>query len=220
MTTVIAQILPLAIAVALSTVPIIATILILLSDAKPLVSIALLIGWACGMAIILTALTIGVALIPAATPARNDTTVGVIRIVLGTALLIYSIGKWRTRSKGPSAAPRWMDALGRITSGGAFGFGAALALRPKNIVLSFAGAIVIGDASLPMGDVFIVVLIFTLIGVSTVAAPIIGHFSAPEKTKQPLDATRNWIVRSGSSLMLAVALMVSAIIIGSGIAIL
>ena len=220
MTTVIAQILPLAIAVALSTVPIIATILILLSDAKPLVSIALLIGWACGMALILTVLTVGIALVPASTPARNDTTVGVTRIVLGTALLVYSIFKWRTRTKGQTAAPRWMDALGRITTGGAFGFGAALALRPKNIVLSIAGAIVIGDASLPIGDVFIVVIVFTVIGVSTVAAPIIGHFSAPEKTKHPLDAARTWIVKSGSSIMLAVALVVSAFVIGSGIAIL
>lgn len=218
MTAVIGQILPLAIAVALSTVPIIAAILILLSDAKPLVSIALLIGWACGMALILTAFTVGVALIPASAPARNDTTVGVTRIVLGTALLIYSILKWRGRTKGPTEPPRWMNALGRINTIGALGFGAALALRPKNIILSIAGAVVIGDASLPVGDAVIVIAIFTLIGVSTVAAPIIGHFSAPEKTQHPLDATRALIIENGGTIMLVVALMVSALVIGSGLA--
>lgn len=218
MTGVIGQILPLAIAVALSTVPIIAAILILLSDARPLVSIALLIGWACGMALILTVFTVGVALIPASAPARNDTTIGLTRIVLGTALLIYSILKWRGRTKGPQTPPRWMSAIDRITPIGALGFGAALALRPKNIVLSIAGAVVIGDASLPAGDAVLVIVIFTLIGVSTVAAPIIGYLSAPERTQHPLDATRALIIENSGTIMLVVALMVSALLIGSGIA--
>lgn len=217
MTSVIGQILPLAIAVALSTVPIIAAILILLSDARPLVSIALLVGWACGMALILTAFTVGVALIPASSPARSSTTIGVTRIALGTALLVYSILKWRGRTRDATHTPRWMEALNRITPIGAFGFGAALALRPKNIVLSIAGAVVIGDASLPTGDAIAAIAIFTVIGVSTVAAPIIGYFSAPEKAKRPLNATRTMIISNGGTIMLVVALMVSALVIGSGI---
>lgn len=217
---VVGQIVPLALAVAFSTVPIIAAILILLSDAKPLVSIALLLGWAAGMALVLTLLTLGVALIPASSPPRNDTTVGVVRILLGSTLFVYSIGKWRRRSARASEAPRWMDALSRINAVGALGFGVALALRPKNVVLSIAGAVVIGDASLPVSDAALVIGIFTLIGVSTVAVPIIGHFSAPEKTRNPLNATRTWIINNTATIMLVVVLLVSLIIIGSGIAIL
>ncbi|MET1052778.1 MAG: GAP family protein [Mycetocola sp.] len=220
MTEVIGQILPLALAVALSTVPIIAAILILLSDAKPLVSVALLIGWAVGMAFVLTVLTISVALVPASSPPRNDTTVGVVRIVLGCALLAYAFVSWRRRSTQSAETPRWMNALNRINTSGALGFGAALALRPKNIVLSIAGAVVIGDASLPIGDTTVVIVIFTLIGVSTVALPIIGHFSAPEKTQTPLDVTRAWIVANSRTIVFAVAVLVSVVIIGSGLAIL
>jgi hypothetical protein len=217
MTEVIGQILPLAFAVALSTVPIIAAILILLSDAKPLVSVALLIGWAAGMALVLAVLTLAVALVPASAPPRSDTAVGVIRIGLGSALFIYSVTKWHKRARTAPTTPRWMDALGKLGTLGALGFGMALALRPKNVVLSLASAVIIGDASLPVPDAVIVIVIFTVIGISTVAAPIIGHFSAPEKTRNPLNATRTWIIQNSATLMLVVALLVSVLIVGSGI---
>jgi len=217
MTEVIGQILPLAIAVALSTVPIIATILILLSGARPLVSVALLIGWAAGMALVLTVLVWGIGLIPPSTLRRNDTASALVRIALGTALFAYSVLKWRHRTKHPQSTPRWMDALARINTIGALGFGLALALRPKNIILSIAAAVIIGDARLSVDDAFVVVGTFTLIGVSTVAAPIIGHFAAPQKTQTPLDATRRWIIDHSAAIMLTVALFVSVLIIGSGI---
>lgn len=218
MTEVIGQILPLAIAVALSTIPIIATILILLSNARPLVSVVLLIGWAVGVALVLAGFTVVIALIPPSSPPRNDTSIGAFRILLGVALLFYSLGKWRGRSKEPREdLPRWMEALGRINAIGALGFGLALAFRPKNIILSIAAAVVITDASLRVDDALVVIVTFTVIGVSTVAAPIIGHFAAPEKTRGPLDATRTWIIGHSATIMLVVALLVSAVIIGSGI---
>lgn len=219
MTEAIGQILPLAIAVALSTVPILATILILLSDAKPIVSIALLVGWAVGVASVLTLLTIGIGLIPASFLRRNDSAVGIFRIVLGCVLLVYPVIVWRRHPPRPrSELPHWMSTLGKINAWGALGFGIALALRPKNVILSVAGAVVIGDASLRDGDAAIVIAIFTLVGVSTVAAPIIGYLAAPEKTRKPLNATRTWLVDHGEILMVVVSLMAGVVIIGSGIA--
>lgn len=219
MTEVIGQILPLALAVALSTVPIIAAILILLSDAKPLVSVALLVGWAAGMTLVLTVLTLSFGLLPASSPPRDDTVVGVFRIALGVALILYAVATLRGRLTRPtSETPRWMGTLGRLNAWGALGFGLALALRPKNVILSVAGAVVIGDASLGVGDAALVIAVFTIIGVSTVALPIIGHFSAPEKTRNPLDATRAWIITNSGALMLLVAVLTGVVIIGSGIA--
>ena len=218
MTSVIGQILPLAFAVALSTLPIIAALLILLSPAKPLVSIALLIGWATGVAVVLTVLTIGIRLIPSNSPPRDDTVIGIFRILLGAALIVSSIVAWRRRSQQVAETPRWMSSLGRIRPFGALGFGFALALRPKNLILSVAAAVIIGEASLKVPDAAVVIVIFTAVGISTVAAPIIGHFSAPEKTQAPLDAARNWITKNSATLMLIVAIVIGVVIIGSGIA--
>ncbi|MET0933317.1 MAG: GAP family protein, partial [Mycetocola sp.] len=192
--------------------------LILLSDAKPRVSIMLLIGWAVGMFAVLSVLAIGFGLVPSSLGRRDDTVVGVFRIVLGSALLVYPIVTWRRRHQGPtSQSPRWMTALDRINAWGALGFGGALALRPKNLILSVAAAVVIRDASLRAGDAFIVIAVFTLVGVSTVALPIIGYLVAPEKARNPLDATRTWIVANSEALMVGVAVMAGAVIIGSGI---
>lgn len=218
MTEAIGQILPLAIAVALSTIPILSAILILLSDAKPLVSVMLLIGWAVGMFLVLAVLTIGFGLVPTSFRRRDDTAVGVIRILLGSALLVYPIVTWRRRHRRPaSESPRWMSALDRINAWGALGFGGALALRPKNLILSVAAAVVIRDASLRAGDAVVVIAVFTLVGASTVAIPIIGYLWAPEKTRSPLEATRKWIIANSDALMLGVALMAGGLIIGSGI---
>lgn len=219
MTSVIGQILPLALAVALSTIPIIAALLILLSPARPLVSVALLIGWATGIALVLSILTIGVRLLPSTSPPRDDTVIGLFRILLGAALIASSIVAWRKRShRAATATPRWMDALGRMRAAGALGFGFALALRPKNLVLSVAAAVVIGDASLKAPDVVVIILVFTVVGISTVAVPIVGHFSAPEKTRPPLDAAREWMTNNSATLMLIVAIVIGVVIIGSGIA--
>jgi hypothetical protein len=219
MTEAIGQILPLAIAVALSTIPILAAILILLSHAKPLVSIMLLIGWAVGMASVLAVLTVGFGLIPASYTRRDDTVVGVFRIVLGSALLVYPVLTWRgRRSKQTSDSPRWIGTLERINAWGALGFGLALALRPKNLILSVAGAVVIGDARLRAGDAAIVIGIFTIVGASTVALPIIGYLFAPEKARNPLNATRTWLIANGGALVLVVSLLIGVVIIGSGIA--
>jgi hypothetical protein len=219
MTEAIGQILPLAIAVALSTVPILAAILILLSDAKPVVSIALLAGWAVGVASVLALLAVGFGLIPASFLRRNDSVVGIFRIVLGSALLVYPVIAWRRRrSRQPSELPHWMSTLGRINPWGALGFGLALALRPKNVILSVAGAVVIGDASLRVRDTAIVIGIFTIVGVSTVALPIIGYLAAPEKARNPLNVTRTWLVTNGGILMFVVSLLAGVVIIGSGIA--
>lgn len=219
MTEAIGQILPLAIAVALSTVPVLAAILILLSDAKPMVSIALLVGWAVGVASVLTLFTIGIGLIPASFLRRNDPVVGIFRIALGCALLVYPIVVWRRRvPRPPAEVPHWMSTLGKINAWGALGFGIALALRPKNVILSVAGAVVIGDASLRDGDAAILIGIFTIVGVSTVAVPIIGYLAAPEKARKPLDATRTWLVDNGEVLMVVVSLLAGVVIIGSGIA--
>lgn len=219
MNSVIGQILPLAVAVALSTVPVIAAILIVLSPAKPLVGLALLIGWTAGVAAIVTVFTIGFQLIPSSARSRDDTVVGVVRILLGVALIAVSIAKWRRRNHERTVdTPKWMRALGRINALGAFGFGFVLALRPKNLILSLAAAIVIGDASLTVTDGLIVIGIFTLIGISTVAVPIVAHLSAPEKTQGPLGAVRDWIVANNVTMILVVVILTGVVIIGSGIA--
>lgn len=217
MTGVLGQILPLALAVALSTIPIIAALLILLSPARPLVSVALLIGWAAGIALVLSILTIGVRLLPSTSPPRDDTVIGVVRILLGAALIASSIVAWRKRPHRAAESPRWMDALGRMRAVGALGFGFALALRPKNLILSVAAAVIIGDASLKAPDVVVIILVFTVVGVSTVAAPIVGHFSAPDKTRPPLNAARDWMTNNSATLMLVVAIVIGVVIIGSGI---
>ena len=220
MASVIGQILPLAVAVALSTVPIIAALLILSSPAKPRVSIALLVGWAAGVGVILGVFTIGLGLTYFNSRSTDGTIAGVFRIVLGSALIAYSITRFSRRmaAERTREAPKWMHTIDKTNAIGAVGFGFALALRPKNLILSIAAAAAITEAPLDAADRIFVILFFTVIGVSTVAAPIIAHLTAPEKTETPLNLIRDWIVKNSAPMTLLVILVTGAWIIGSGIA--
>ena len=70
----IGHILPIALAVAISSVPIMATIVILLSPKGPKTALPFLIGWVLGMAVIVTLCTLGAQFIPAPRSDRREAT--------------------------------------------------------------------------------------------------------------------------------------------------
>lgn len=219
MTSVIGQILPLAVAVALSAVPIMAAILILLSPARPRVSLALLVGWAAGVGIVVGLFTVGFGFTSSTLRPGDDPFAGIIRILLGTALIVYAVNRFLRRlgDEQTHETPKWMRAVERTNAPGALGFGFALALRPKNLILSIAAAAIIGEASLGVADGVVVIVLFTVIGVSTVAAPIVAHLAAPERTEDSLNSIRDWIMKNNAPMLLVVIIMTGAVIIGSGI---
>ncbi|WP_166873221.1 GAP family protein [Salinibacterium sp. ZJ450] len=218
MTSVIGQILPLAVAVALSSVPIITALLILLSPARPVVSVALLVGWAFGVGAVLGLFTLGFGLASLTSRTGDDTAAGIVRILVGTALIAYSIRRFRRRVHHAShVTPKWMAKVGRLNAPGALAFGFLLALRPKNLILSIAASVVIGDASLSLANTLIVIAIFTLIGISTVAAPTVAHLAQPERTREPLNSMREWIIDNSTNLIFILVIFVGVVIISSGI---
>src|SRR5688572_14727251 len=105
------EVLPLAVGIAISPIPIIAAILMLLSPKAKGTSLGFLIGWLVG---IITAIVI-FTLLSSVLPQTDDgptTVVGVIKIVLGALLLLLAVKQWRSRpAKGETAAlPKWMAA--------------------------------------------------------------------------------------------------------------
>ncbi len=107
------SLLPIGVAAALSSVPIMATILILLSDNRNRSALPFLIGWVLGAIILVTVGTIAANSIPQPRPRQADTTVGILEILLGAALVVFSL---RTMFAA-GASTRWF----RIEVGAAVG---------------------------------------------------------------------------------------------------
>ena len=82
----IGHILPFAVAVALSSVPIMATIFILLSPNRSRSALPFLIGWVIGLFVVVSLCTLLAQVVPTARlPRQPDTAVGSIEIVVGLA---------------------------------------------------------------------------------------------------------------------------------------
>src|SRR3954452_19872225 len=127
---VIGEILPYALGVAISPVPIIAAILMLLSPRAAGTGSGFLIGWVLGILVavgIFTALASGLTS-GGGTPAWASWT----KIVLGVLLLLVGIRQWRGRHD-DRGTPKWMTAIDEISPIKALGLGFLLsALNPKN----------------------------------------------------------------------------------------
>lgn len=138
----IGEILTFAIGVAISTVPIIAVILMLFSSRAKVNGPMFLLGWVVALAVVS-----GVAyLISGAGNASTDSNaakgVSWVQIVFGVLFLLLAGRSWRSRpaTGAEPEMPRWMAGIDGFAPGKALGFGVLLAgVNPKNLLLA-AGA--------------------------------------------------------------------------------
>src|SRR5512136_2420922 len=128
MGTAIGSILPLALGVALSPIPIIAVILMLFSKNARSTSLGFLIGWFLGVAVVATVVVFIADPAEQATGGEASPLSAIVRIVLGLLLLFAAYRNWKKRP-GPEEQvemPKWMSSIDSMTAGKALGLGALL----------------------------------------------------------------------------------------------
>ncbi|MFE6996541.1 GAP family protein [Microbacterium sp. NPDC057659] len=217
---VIGQILPQAVGVAISPIPIIAAILMLLSPKARVTSVGFLLGWVLGIVIATTVFTLLSSVLPQGDDGGSKPIQGIIQLLLGAGLLLLAIGQWRKRPKDGEepAMPKWMQAIDKITFPVALGLGFLLsAVNPKNLLMTAGAGVTIGSASLSGGDITLVIAIFTIIAASTVLIPVIGYLFAAEKLRGTLDAMRVWLTKENAVIMAVLLLVIGVQMIGKGI---
>jgi threonine/homoserine/homoserine lactone efflux protein len=220
MNEVIGEILPLAVGIAISPIPIIAAILMLLSPRAKGTSVGFLIGWMAGIVVAIVLFTLLSSVIPQDTGAPSPIA-GVIKIILGALLLFLAIKQWRARpAKGEEASmPKWMSAIDSMTAGKALGLGFLLsAVNPKNLLLAIAAGVIVGGAGLTVSQMTIVIIIFVLLAASTVLVPVVGYLIASARLAGPLDKLREWLVDNNAVIMAVLLLVIGVSLIGKGLA--
>lgn len=217
---VIGEILPLALGIAISPIPIIAAILMLLSPKARVTSVGFLLGWVIGIIVAVTVFTLLSAILPEVDPDEAKPIQGVVQLLLGAGLLLLAFRQWRGRPKpGETAAlPKWMQAIDKITFIVAFGLGFLLsALNPKNLIMAVGAGLDVGGAEMSTGSIVLVIAIFTLIAASTVLVPVVGYLIAADKLRGPLDALRGWLANENAVIMAILLLVIGVSMIGKGI---
>ncbi len=218
---VIGELLPLAVGIAISPIPIIAVILMLLSRKATATSTGFLLGWVGGIVVVTLVVLALVGLAGDTGGGQPSTLSSVIKLVLGVLLILLAVREWRGRPKEGETGtmPKWMDAIESFTFGRALALGFGLSgVNPKNLLLCLAAGTTIGAAHLPAGQVVVAMVIFTLVAASTVAVPVLGHLAARNRMAAPLDRLRAWLTQHNAAVMAVLLLVIGAALIGKGIA--
>jgi threonine/homoserine/homoserine lactone efflux protein len=218
---VIGDLLPLAIGIAISPIPIIAVILMLLSQHPGRSGGGFLIGWVAGIVVITVVVLLVVGQAGDSSGGKPSTLSSVLKLVFGAALLLLAGRQWQGRPKeGESGSmPKWMGAIDSITLGRALGLGFALsAINPKNLLMGLGAGTTIGAAHLPAGEAVVAVVVFTVLAASTVAGPVLGYLLARERVTRPLQELRAWLTQNNAAMMAVLLLVIGVVLIGKGIA--
>ena len=112
-----------------------------------------------------------------------------------------------------------MSAIDSMTFGKALGLGFLLsAVNPKNLLLGASAGVAIGGAGLTVAQVVPVVIVFTLIGCSTVLIPVVGYLLAADRMASPLETLREWLGAHNAAIMAVLLLVLGVSMIGKGLA--
>lgn len=215
----IGDILPLAIGVAISPVPIIAVILMLFSRRAGVNSASFLVGW------IITLAIVGTIVLLIADPQESSsdgpsTAGSIIRLVLGVVLLLLAVRQWRGRPKVGETPklPKWMNAIDSFTPAKSFGIAALLAgVNPKNLGLTLGAAMAIAQVDLSGIKSTIAMVTFVVIASISVALPVILNAVMGEKATTTLDSWKQWLIQHNAAVMFVLLLVIGFVLVGQGI---
>ncbi|MGO4593033.1 GAP family protein [Leifsonia sp. 2TAF2] len=219
MGSVIGDILPLAIGIAISPIPIIAAILMLLSPKARGTSVGFLIGWVLGIVVAVVVFTLLSSIIPQDSGGSKPIA-GVIKILLGLGLLFLAFRQWRGRPAAgvEPAMPKWMSAIDTMTAARGLVLGFLLsALNPKNLLMGIAAGVAVGSGGLTVGESAVVIVVYTIIASITVAGPVIAYLVASTRMVGPLESLRGWLLHNNATVMAVLLLVIGVVVIGKGI---
>lgn len=217
---VISSILPEAVGVAISPVPIIAVVLLLATPRGKGNGLALLLGWLVGLAAVGTIVLL---LADPAEAAGDDGPadwVGWFILILGVLAVLGGLGQYRNRPRGDDepAMPKWMSTVDKFTPGRSAAIGLALAaINPKNLTLTLAAAAAIAGAGLDTGESYLTLAIFVIIGTIGLAIPIGIYFLGGDKASETLNDLRHWLAVHNPAIMTVLFIVIGMKLIGSGL---
>jgi threonine/homoserine/homoserine lactone efflux protein len=209
-------VLPFAVGIAVSPIPIIAIIVILFSQRARINGPVFLLGWVVG----LTTLSIAVyALASAAISGTDDAADGSPtwwRVVLGVLLIVLAVRKFRGANDGDE--PKWMRGVDHISPGRAFVLAALLSsVNPKNLVLTIGGITALVGLDLAGTEAAVGIGAFVLIASSTIGVSVGYYLVGGAGARHNLERLRAWMDTHNNAVMGALMLIIGVVLISKGL---
>jgi len=215
----IGNILPTAIGVALSPVPIIAVILMLSTRRARSNGPAFALGWLVGLVVVSAIVLFVASGSDKANSTASDAT-NWVKVAIGVLFLLMAARQWRSRPRAGESVtmPKWMQTIDAFTPAKSAGLGVILsAANPKNLALTIAAAASIAQVGLSGGASAVAVAVFVIIGSVTVVGPVVFYLVAPRAATKPLDGIKQFMSDHNAVIMFVLLLVLGAKLIGDGI---
>jgi threonine/homoserine/homoserine lactone efflux protein len=215
------QLLPLALTIALSPLPLAVLLLMLLAPGGFRAAAGFSIGWFVGVLIAATLLALLSSLLPHDRAGGSRALQAGVPLVLGIALIVLGLVQWHDRpSRGTEVPlPRWLTALDRLTPARATMIGVGYAaFRPKNLVMAAAaGVVILGSHADPAGIV-LSVAVFTALASITMLGPVVAYAFGGVAVRGRLERLREWLVRNMPLITVITVLLLGVFLVLAGLA--
>jgi hypothetical protein len=219
----ISEVLPFAIGIAISPIPIIAIVLILFSNRATVNGLSFLLGWMLGLAIVGTAVYLFADAANAATDSTTSDSISWGHVLLGVLLLGLAR---RNLAKRPApgqheALPKWMASVETITPVKAIGLAIVLSVvNPKNLVLAVGAAAGLGQLGLSTGDAVVALIVFVVVSSVSILFAVGYELLGGERAHETLDHMKEWMTEHNHAVMAVLFLVFGVVLIAKGIGLL
>ena len=90
-------------------------------------------------------------------------------------------------------------------------------INPKNLALAFSTILSLAEAPAAPQEARLALVLFVLIGSSTIAVPVFYRLIAGKQADRQLQAWKEWLTYNNATVVCVVLLMIGMMIIGKGV---
>jgi hypothetical protein len=208
-------------AIALSPVPMICIVLVLLAPRPVRAGLCFAVGWLC-------ALAIAVALVAWLTDTVADghedgarDGVDVVQLAIGVLFGVLAVRYWRKRPEPGTAPPRpaIVDRIATLSAPGLVLTGAAAALANlKNLPLVVSAGSQLGGACLSSASLVAAAAIFVVAASATVLGPLLAVvLVGAEQSARGLRSVETWLLANLNTITVVLLAVLSTVLVGQGL---
>jgi hypothetical protein len=216
----VSEVLPFAIGIAISPVPIIAVILMLFSPRARVNGPMFLLGWVLGLSVVSAVVYVVTDSANAATDSTASDTVSWVKIGLGVLLLAVARRNWAKRPKAGETPelPKWMAMVDTITPIKALGLAVLLSVvNPKNLALAIGAAAGLGQLGISTEDAVVAIVVFVALASVSIAIPVLYDLFGGANANAKLDEMKVWLSTHNNAVMAVLFLVFGVVLISKGI---
>jgi threonine/homoserine/homoserine lactone efflux protein len=211
---VLVELIPLALVVALSPLSIIPAVLVLHTPRPRPTGLAFMVGWLVGL-FVLAAIFVQISGL-VGDLGHPPSWASWLRIVIGALLIVFGVFRWLTRDR--AHTPGWMRSLTTITPPRALGTALVLVvINPKVLFVCAAAGLAIGTAGLGAAGAWAAVVYYMLVAGSSVAIPILAYAASGNRLDPALARLKNWMEQHNASLVAIILVVIGLLVLYKGI---